>query len=220
MNRPSEIVTTGDGSVTLYVPDLEEHYHSVHGAIEESRHVFIQGGLLHSGLQTLRIFEMGFGTGLNALLTCLEALSGNITIQYDSIDLFPLEMNLVRKLNYPELLPERAREIFNTLHSTAWNETHSIDRVFNFTKIQADLLTFRPETCYHVIYFDAFSPRAQPALWGTDIFRKMYDMMHEGGVLMTYSVTGWVRRNLEKAGFHTEKLPGPPGKREILRAMR
>jgi len=206
--------------MTLYVPDIQEHYHSIHGAVRESRHVFIQAGLLHSKLKQIRIFEMGFGTGLNALLTLLEAKKKNITIQYDTIDIFPLSINIIQKLNYPELLTSESRDLFKTIHSKQWNETHQITSFFHLTKMNANLQTHDTGTRYDLVYFDAFNPRVQPELWSPGVFKKLFNFMNPGGILTTYSATGWVRRNMLGAGFKVEKYPGPPGKRDMLRATK
>ena len=208
---------TGDGSVTIYHRDLQEHYHSIYGAIQESRHVFIHAGLRYTAISPVKVFEMGFGTGLNALLTCLESLSNKRTIQYDGIDAYPLGEEVIRQLNYPELLDGDAKALFHTLHNSPWNETQTVSSLFTFTKIHNDLLNFTPVDEYDVIYFDAFNPAVQPELWDTAIFRKMFQGLNPGGILTTYSATGWVRRNMMEAGFEVEKLPGPPGKREMLR---
>ena len=220
MERHLEIVTTEDGSTTVYVPDLEEHYHSIHGAIRESMHVFIQNGLLASGCRDAKIFEMGFGTGLNALLTCLEAPRRDIKIHYDGIEAFPLDADLVQELNFAKFLPGPAHDVFHAIHACEWERSHSMNKNFSIRKIKGDIQSFSPSDRYDLIYFDAFNPRVQPELWSLEIFRKMHGMLRPGGILTTYSASGMVRRNMRDAGLHVEKRHGPPGKREMLLATR
>lgn len=220
-----EIVLTEDGSNTLRVPDLNEHYHSTFGAIAESRHIFIEAGLkyvMKNEPVELNILEVGFGTGLNALLTMLWAGSTGNSINYTTIEKYPLIDGLWDKLNYPEQLEDaRAYDYFKALHECTWNENHKLLDNFNFIKKDVDLETYQnPEASFDLIYFDAFGPDVQPNLWTEEIFNKIAKMTAKGGVLVTYSCKGTVKRALKATGFKIEKIPGPKGKREILRGVR
>lgn len=220
-----EIITTADGSHSLYVPDLDEHYHSYHGSIKESQRVFIELGLEHVAekVDSISILEVGMGTGLNVLMTALanEGLKKNI--RYDAIEAFPLEDELLNQLNYADqLLHPSATELFEAIHSAPWNEGTAITDLFVLTKIEAPIeaIDFSPEQ-YDLIYFDAFAPEVQGELWTDDIFAKMHAILKPGGVLSTYCVKGDVKRALIKQGFRIEKHKGPDGgKREVLRAIK
>lgn len=214
------IEKTEDGSDTLFVPELNEHYHSIHGAMTESKHVFIDAGLkpVSQNKNTIRILEIGFGTGLNALLTYLYTNNSHI-IYYTGIELYPLSQEIVQQLDFA-VSPEDKR-IIEQFHDCVWNEYVPISEHFHLKKWQIDFtqqLTF-PER-YDLAYFDAFAPDVQPAMWTPEIFRSLYEAMNDGGILTTYCAKGQVRRNMQSAGFTTERLPGPPGKREMLRARK
>lgn len=216
-----EIIHTSDGSHSLYSKDKDETYHSKHGAIQESRHVFIDAGLNHvieSGLTEIKILEVGFGTGLNALLTLLEAEKANLKIDYTTIEAFPLKTEITSQLNYGAEL--KAALQFEQIHASPWVEAVRISSNFTLTKVPGTLQKFRSGFKFDLIYFDAFAPGVQPELWTEDIFRKVYDAMAVGAVLVTYCSKGDVRRAMVAAGFAVEKLPGPPGKREMLRARK
>lgn len=217
-----KIFTTGDGSHSIRVSGLDENYHSGFGAITESNHIFIEAGLLPTSEKKLNIniLEIGFGTGLNALLTYLTGEKKLVQIDYTAIDLFPLNNSLVRKLNYPSLVNcPCADEIFYRLHDAEWNCQVTVSENFRLTKIHQDILVYQPdENNYDLIYFDAFGPDKQPELWSDNIFKKLSLSLVPGGSLVTYSTKGEVKRALKRTGFSLEKLPGPPGKREILRA--
>lgn len=213
------IQNTGDGSQTIYSEIFKETYHSVNGAITESMHVFINAGFHACAKNPLRIFEVGFGTGLNALLTVLEARKQRIHVEYHSIELFPIDQNLYQSLDYTSSLSINS-DLFTSLHATPWDKQTEILPGFVLKKIQADLVTVQLEDRFDVIYFDAFSPVTQSELWTEEIFGKLYKQMNDGGILTTYCAKGIVRRTLEKVGFKTERLPGPPGKREMLRAIK
>lgn len=219
-----EIVQTLDGSDTLFVPELNEHYHSTFGAVQESMHVFIHKGLLAIDpvVDPLHIFEVGFGTGLNALLTSLAAKSQLRNIRYTTIELHPLETTILKKLNYASFLPEaEAGEEFDRIHDTPWEIPVQVNRYFEITKQRMDLRSLEPpDQRYDVVYFDAFAPDVQPDLWIVTVFEKIYRMLRMEGLLVTYSCKGQVKRNLREVGFSIEKIPGPPGKREILRARK
>lgn len=210
---------TLDGSSTLYAPQYNQHYHSVHGALNESMHVFIQAGLkaVPPEVSELHILEVGFGTGLNALLTYYHA--GDRPCYYTGIDTTPVPLEVCRSLNYPQLLgKDDAPTVYERLCAAPWNEQVKLHERFFLHKQQCRLQDFESSTTYNLIYFDAFAPNAQPELWTTEIFSRLFRMCVPGAILTTYSAKGDVRRSLMAAGFEVEKLPGPPGKREMLRA--
>lgn len=215
-------VETEDGSHTLYVPSLDENYHSTHGAIQESRHVFIEAGFKATTETELTIFEVGFGTGLNALLTLNEARKTGKKINYISIEKYPLNDSVWSTLNYTEQLNYETKEDYELLHKAQWGSSQQITDNFSLLKIEADLKSFNfdqlPKT--NLIYFDAFAPGKQPRLWTSQIFENIAHRTVEKGILVTYCAKGEVRRNLQSAGFIMERLPGPPGKREMLRGRK
>lgn len=217
-----KIITTADGSHSIFIPSMDENYHSVHGAIGESMHVFINAGLHQCKLQHLRIFEVGFGTGLNALLTLIEASKINISVHYTGIEKYPLTSEEYIKLNYPDILGEEFKESFIKMHTCEWNKDEEINKNFILRKIKSDLTHYEfNEYCiFDLVYFDAFAPNKQPDLWNTDIYRKIYNNCSEDAILVTYCAKGIVRRELVSAGFTAERLPGPPGKFEMLRAIK
>ena len=219
-----KIVQTEDGSHTLYVPELNEHYHSTFGAIQESTHVFINSGLLavDAGIDQVKVFEVGLGTGLNTLLTAIVARKQNLEVDYTAIEKYPLEKEVWSQLNYPlEVQDDDAKEEFRKIHETPWETTQRVNKQFTLTKIKQDIHLFSPPSKeFHLIYFDAFGPDVQPDLWSAKVFQQLYERMMPEGILITYSCKGEVKRNLKSAGFKIEKLPGPPGKREILRAWK
>jgi tRNA U34 5-methylaminomethyl-2-thiouridine-forming methyltransferase MnmC len=226
MLSPQRIIQlTTDGSHTVAIPSLDITYHSRHGAINESLHVFIEAGLNYwlqqHNTKSVRIFEMGFGTGLNALLTYMEAAKNNLDIHYSSIEQFPLEKEIVASLNYCDTLQRTdLTEPFISLHTAAWNEDVQISPFFTLHKIQASLIESQFSQKFDVIYYDAFAPNAQPELWTAEVFKKLFDAMNENGALVTYCSKGDVRRALIAAGFNVSKIPGPPYKREMLRAVK
>lgn len=214
-------ILTLDGSSTLYNPEYDQPYHSTHGAIQESLHVFIKYGLkaFPPSVKELTLFEMGFGTGLNALLTYLHA--GDRFIRYVALETLPLTEPQVAELNYPELLGgQESKAIFEQMHSSPWGEFVQVADNFSLKKQNTRLQDFAPEDRFDLVYFDAFAPNSQPELWTFDIFLNLFAHMNPGGVFVTYSAKGSVRRDLQRAGFYVEKVPGPPGKREMLRGTR
>ncbi len=218
----SQPVMTGDGSHTLYHPVLKEHYHSLEGSLQESEHIYIGLGLLPKlGLQgdgrELKIFEMGFGTGLNALLTWQSADRLNRAVAYTGIEAYPVGPEQAGLLNYGDLLQADALKI---LHQSRWGHREVLSPYFSFKKVKTFLQEYSAEERYDVVYFDAFSPGSQPELWTPDIFKKLREMTSEGAYLVTYSSKGSVRRALKEAGFTVEKHPGPGRKREVIRAVR
>jgi tRNA U34 5-methylaminomethyl-2-thiouridine-forming methyltransferase MnmC len=216
----SELILTEDGSNTLYVPEIDECYHSSHGAIQESMHIFIEAGLKQSKKHEINILEIGFGTGLNAFLTLIEAEKSQKTIHFISLELYPVEIEKALKLNYSDLISPEFKEIFEKLHTSPWNETVQISPFFSLKKAEADFTKFEFTEKYDVIYFDAFSPEKQPEMWTVEQFEKLYNCCNFGAVLTTYCAKGAVRRAMEVAGFKVERLQGPPGKREILRGIK
>jgi len=218
------IVETSDQSNTIYVPGLNESYHSTHGAIQESRHVFIEAGFrkIAAMLERISIFEVGFGTGLNALLTQVDAETMHKHVLYTAIETFPLEEEIWSGLNYPRMLcSSDYSTAYNRLHLAGWGRPEELSNFFHIHKIHTKLEDYSPEPGqFDLVYFDTFSPASQPELWTTEIFIKIYRAMKPGAVLTTYSVKGDVIRAMKAAGFTTEKIPGPPGKRQITRAVK
>lgn len=216
-----KLVHTADGSATLHIPEWQEQYHSMHGAIRESQHVFLKNGLSVCPANPLHILEMGFGTGLNALLTCLALAGTDRQVSYTALEAFPLATDEWRALNYPSLLGEsEADGVFRRLHECPWTEFRQVRPGFALRKIQVDFLDFVALERYDLIYFDAFGARVQPELWTEAMFANMYKAAAPGGILVTYAAKGSARRAMLAAGFEVERLPGPPGKREMLRARR
>lgn len=209
---------TTDGSATLYVPGLDEHYHSVKGARTESSHIFIGAGMKHSAAAPLHILEIGFGTGLNAFLTLMEAKESGREVYYTGIELYPLEWETVERLNYSD------DPLFRAIHAAPWEEATEITSGFSLLKRKTDFTLPEegtPSQGFDVVYFDAFAPEKQPEMWSEALFSRLYSAMNTGGILTTYCSKGVIRRMLQQIGFTTERLPGPPGgKREILRATK
>ncbi len=217
----NSIVFSKDGSHTLFSSRYGEHYHSSFGAIQESRHIFIDAGIKSVAYNSRRVnvFEVGFGTGLNALLTFQYARQHDIIINYFAVEAFPLEERVVSGLNYPRLLQIEPEKFIN-MHR-AGSKLTEIGPLFNLALMPTTLQTVKLISNYFdVVFFDAFSPDTQPEMWTASCFEKIYDAMKRGGVLTTYSCKGLVKRALKAAGFFIEKLPGPPGKREFLRAVK
>lgn len=218
--REIQIEKTADGSHTLYIPEMDEHYHSVKGAWTESDHVFVQTGFRQTKATHPHLLEIGFGTGLNAFLTLMEAERMEREVHYTALELYPLPIHTIQHLGYPEgKCPDKAA-YFRQLHSCEWGQPCRISPFFVVEKLEADFTTYGfREMQYDVIYFDAFAPEKQPEMWEQELFNRLYLSLRPGGVLTTYCAKGVVRRMLKAAGFTVERLPGPPGgKREILRA--
>jgi tRNA U34 5-methylaminomethyl-2-thiouridine-forming methyltransferase MnmC len=216
-----ELRQTADGSSTLFVPELQEHYHSINGAIQESNHIFLGCGLQAIEKATVSILEIGFGTGLNAWLTALDVDSSQKRVSYTSLEKYPLTREEIALLNYPQLADTPfSAELFQRIHNAAWGENIDLTPLFTLKKIESDVQAFVSTQTYDIIYFDAFAPAVQPELWTEEIFRKMYNALNQGGILVTYCAQGQVKRNMKAAGFRIERLPGPPGKREITRARK
>ncbi len=223
-----EIIITGDGSKTIHIPEWDEQYHSKHGAIQEANHVFLKMGLDHylskASYQKdapIAILEMGFGTGLNALLTFFEAQKTQTSIAYTGVEAYPISPEEVKVMDYVSLLEDKdAQVIYDTLHDTNWESEEEITVSFQLTKREQRFEDIVDQDAFDLVYFDAFGARVQPELWGETIFKKMYTALRENGVLVTYAAKGSVRRAMQAVGFEVERLPGPPGKREMLRATK
>ena len=216
--REIELKLSEDGSHTLYVPELDEHYHSVFGARTESMHVFIKSGLAYLEKQDIKILEIGFGTGLNALLTALN--KGSKKIEYHSIEKYPLKSETEEALIFSPNQTDEETSVFKAIHEAPWNELTEIIPNFKLLKFEDDLLTVQFNTKYDLVYFDAFGPDVQPELWTKEIFQEIFNLMNSNGILTTYSAKGAVRRAMQSAGFKVERLPGPPKKREMLRCTK
>lgn len=221
-DRDVIIEPTADGSHTLFVPELNEHYHSVNGARQESEHIFIKTALEQSPETNIRILEVGFGTGLNAYLTLLRLRDTTKVVDYTGLELYPLQESIISQLNYTEKDSSESQELFRQLHRVPWNVRTEITIYFYLTKINTDfrLLNWQVNEPYNIIYFDAFAPDKQPDMWSQDIFDYLYANTAKGGILTTYCAKGVVRRMMQQAGYKVERLPGPPGKREMLRATK
>jgi tRNA U34 5-methylaminomethyl-2-thiouridine-forming methyltransferase MnmC len=217
-----ELIATGDGSHSVLNVDLQETYHSRHGALQESRYVFIEKGLLYVAQKRpgmpIRIFEMGFGTGLNAGLSLMEGQEGQIAIRYESWEKEPLPETIVSQLNYADLVG--ADEPFNAVHRAAWDREVEIAPGFTLMKRRGDVLTDALTGEFDLIYYDAFAPSKQPKLWTLDALRRTTERLSPGGVWVTYCAKGQVKRDLAELGLSVETLPGPPGKKEMTRASR
>ena len=220
----TEIRETKDGSTTLFVPELNEHYHSINGALQESLHVFIRAGLEHvlQSQPQVRLLEVGFGTGLNALLTLQQVMGQRGQVQYDALEKYPLSWELVAAMHFEKfILNPELMDYLPQLHQAPWEQTASLLPGFDLKKQEAALEThLLPAQYYHLIYFDAFAPEKQPELWTDEIFRKLYGALLPGGILVSYCAKGSFKRSLKAAGFTLEALPGPAGKREMTRARR
>jgi len=216
----SELLITSDGSHTLFVSEIDECYHSSHGAIQESRHIFIEAGLKQCKKSEIKVLEIGFGTGLNAFLTMIEAERSDKQIQYTSLEKYPVEIEKALKLNYPEELSPENRNRFEFMHTSAWNVDTQINPFFTLKKKEVDFTCYTFDNQFDVVYFDAFSPEKQPEMWTAAQFEKLYNCCNFEAILTTYCAKGSVRRVMQHAGFKVERLDGPPGKREILRGLK
>lgn len=220
-----EIIRTADGSATIYLPDWNEHYHSRHGALQEAQHVFIQMGFHHyldkKPSASLDVLEIGLGTGLNALISYFQAKQSGVSLNYTGVEAYPVAPEELEALEYASLFEEgSAQEIFRAIHESPWGERTQISPFFRLQKERMFFKDIRAENQFDLVFFDAFGPRVQPELWTQEIFMSMFRSLKERGVLVTYSAKGSVRRAMQEAGFLVERLPGPPGKREMLRATR
>jgi tRNA U34 5-methylaminomethyl-2-thiouridine-forming methyltransferase MnmC len=211
-SRTRELVKTADGSFTLFIPEVEETYHSTHGAVQESMHVFIENGLKACDKESIRVLEVGLGTGLNAVLTLQHATK---KINYCALEPYPLSKEILN-----ELAASRTDQFEMKFHVSNAGEWISLQENFSFIRMEVGLEEFQSAEKFDVIYYDAFGPRVEPGLWTLERMQQCFDLLNDGGVLVTYCAKGEVRRNLQAAGFVVERLAGPPGKREMLRAKR
>lgn len=223
METEPEILVTQDGSHSVVAHRFGVSYHSKYGAVMESNHVFIGAGILRL-LQPgghLSVLEAGFGTGLNAFMTFLEGEKSQTAITYEAIEAYPLEPEFAFELNFPKILQaEGQKEVFYDMHRLPWGQPFVLSPRFKFRKILERFEQYRPESTFDVVFFDAFAPAAQPELWQTDVLAIYYHALRRGGILVTYCAKGEVKRRLRSIGFEVETLPGPPGKREMVRAVK
>ncbi len=216
-----EIIITKDGSSSILLPEWNETYHSKFGAIQEAKHVFIKNGLDLFQSKPISILEIGFGTGLNALITLLEADNKKQVINYVGVEAYPVEINEIQLLNYAEeLYASDKKELFIKMHESNWGKSNAITDFFSLTKKKQFFNEINDEDAFNLIYFDAFGFRVQPELWNEEMFEKMYQALKTGGVLVTYACRTSIKNAMLQAGFKIEKLPGAPGKREMLRAIK
>jgi tRNA U34 5-methylaminomethyl-2-thiouridine-forming methyltransferase MnmC len=219
-----QIVHTEDGSSSIFLPELNEHYHSFHGAIQESKYVFINQGfdLALNSFDQLNVFEVGLGTGLNCLLTLQRSIILNKNVLYTAIEPYPLSDEEWGSLNYPQMITgQNLKEVFSLIHNSEFGIEVNLSVNFKMIKLQQTLQTVAlPEDIFHLVYFDAFCPQVQPELWSKEIFEKIAQSMKIGGLLVTYSAKGIVKRALKECGFVLEHPAGPPGKREMTRALK
>ncbi|MCK0131994.1 tRNA (5-methylaminomethyl-2-thiouridine)(34)-methyltransferase MnmD [Flavobacteriaceae bacterium F08102] len=218
-----EIIVTADGSTTIHIPKWNEQYHSIHGAVQEARHVYIEMGL-HYRLQhvfnkPLAILEIGLGTGLNAMLTQMEAIDRKQSVYYVGVDAFPVRLNELTNLNYVNQLGITKQALFH-IHSTPWEQACVLSSYFTLRKTKQLFQNLEIDQKFDLVYYDAFGARVQPELWTESMFSKMYNFLNIDGVLVTYAAKGSVRRAMIEVGFQVERLKGPPGKREMLRGIK
>lgn len=214
-----EILDTADGSHTLRNKTLNVTYHSTNGALQESIHVYIEAGFRYAleRFKKIHVLEIGFGTGLNALLTYNESVKTGIDVDYQTIEKFPIAAEIVNSLNYAAYDPHN---VFEKLHASDWNTAHRISDFFGFTKNLIDVNDFKISTDVHLVYFDAFAPDSTSEMWHKDIFERIYEVMIPGGCLVTFCAKGNIKRMLKTCGFKVEALPGYAGKREMTRAIK
>lgn len=216
-----EIIQTLDGSTTIQLTDWNECYHSKHGAIQEAKHVFIKNGLSLFDTTEVAILEIGFGTGLNAFITLIESQQNNQKITYTGIEAYPISSDEILAMNYvKELKVDFMASTFEKIHRSPWELLTPLNETFSLLKRKQFFEEIDDVACFDLIYFDAFGYRVQPELWSTEIFRKMYNALKPGGILVTYAARGVVKRSMIEVGFVVEKLAGPPGKREMFRARK
>ena len=216
--KEREIVKTKDGSHTIFVPELNEHYHSSYGAIQESRHIYIENAFKKIDKSYIKVLELGFGTGLNCLLTALEAKKTNKGVIYFGVEKYPLDNEEIGKINYAKLL--NAEDLFKRIHEIKWGPLSNLTPTFAIVKEKKDIKDFTSSLVFDIIYFDAFAPNVQPDLWTTEIFKKLYKKLSINGILITYSSKGTVKQALRDANFFVQRLAGPEGKRHIISATK
>jgi tRNA U34 5-methylaminomethyl-2-thiouridine-forming methyltransferase MnmC len=219
------VVTTKDGSKTIRIEEWNEHYHSTHGAIQESRHVYIQAGLDYflskNQPESITVLEAGFGTGLNALLAYSWAEKTKTPIHYIGIEAYPISSEEKNALHYHEALEgEEIKAIFDQLHQAEWEQEVPISKVFNLNKLKLFFNDLELKNSVDVVFYDAFGPRVQPELWEVSIFERFYEALKPGGVFVTYCVKGTAKRAMQSLGFEVDIIEGPPGKRHMMRAYK
>lgn len=212
--RSPRIIISDDGSHTLRVDELDETYHSTFGAKQESEYVFIEHGLKQMTGSGIRILEVGFGTGLNALLTAIQT---EMPTHYVALEPFPIKAEIYESLNYASNRGEQS--VFYGMHEAPWGEVVQVSSNMTLEKHQVGIEDFTPESI-DLVYYDAFGPDAQPEMWNAEIFQSLFEAMNPGGLFVTYCSRGQVKRDMKSAGFEVERLPGPPGKRHILRGVK
>ena len=215
-----EIITTKDGSTSLFIPEWNETYHSKHGAIQEAYHVFIKNGLSIFNGKSVSILEIGFGTGLNAFITSLEADKNNIVVNYTAVEAFPLTIEEIDAMNFASRIDYNKTNTFSAIHQLNWEVKNQVSDNFYLTKRNQFFQDVNDKECFDIIYFDAFSYDVQPELWSEAIFTKMHTALKSNGILVTYACRTIIKQTMISAGFRVEKLPGAPGKREMLRAYK
>ena len=220
-----KVIETGDGSHTLYNEDLDETYHSTHGALTESKHVFIKEGLDYYRVKnpkqtSIAILEIGFGTGLNAILTLQAAIENKIKIDYYTLEPFPLNTEIIKKLDYKSLFDGPYQSYYDQLHQLPWVAENTIASYFKIIKSTTSLQDFSSDKEFDLVYFDAFAPRKQPELWELNSIQNSVKFLKEKGVLVTYCAMGAFKRNLKALNMLVESIPGPPGKREMTRGIK
>ncbi len=215
-----EIILTEDGSSSIFIPEMDETYHSTHGSIQEAKHVFLKNGIQRVNEKEITIFEVGFGTGLNALISLIHS-SAKQKINYHSIEAFPVEKELIQQINYCSILGEEYQVDFEKIHAVEWGREQEIKPSFSLLKIHEKLQDYSlTENIYDIIFFDAFGPRAQAEMWSKPILKKMYKGLKKDAFLTTYCAQGQFKRDLKAVGFKVEAIPGPPGKREMTLAWK
>ena len=224
MSKHNQLITSDDGSHTLISDQFGVSYHSTHGALQESITVFLAAGLhyaRHNFLADIKVLEMGFGTGLNALLTLIEAEKYRRPVQFSTLEAFPISTEQADTLNYIEILDcDKYAEAFRMMHTAESGQTLKLSKYFSFTKHITKIQDFEPIVMYNVVYYDAFAPTTQPELWDEEMMKRIYDLLDDEAVFVSYCAKGSFKRALKAAGFILEPLPGPPGKREMTRALK
>lgn len=215
-----KVIATEDGSSTIFDPSVNDHYHSRHGAVQESVHVYIKPGLRTIQKNLINVFELGFGTGLNGLLTAIEAEELDIKVRYTGVEKYPLGPAFIESLNYPDFIGSEYSELFSKIHDCQWDNFVPISDNFEILKVKADIRDYLPSGLFDLVYFDAFGPDKQAELWTSEIISKICSACNPGALFLTYSAKGELKRQLKNAGFKVDHIPGPPGKREITRAIK
>lgn len=216
---------TSDGSPTLYMEAFNEYYHSKHGAVQEAKHVYIEMGFaywqsFHPKSKKCTVFEMGLGTGLNAVLTAEKAVDDAFAVHYHAIEAYPLTAEELNETKFSAFYQGKMKELYSSLHDCPWEEDVQLSDFFILNKIHCLLENYIPKHDFDIVYYDAFGSRSQPEIWEDHCFSALVNAMNPGGVFVTYSAKGSVRRALEKLGLKVELIPGPPGKREMIRGVR